>query len=209
MPKDHERDLMLRVWNLAGPHIRAFSKFTSVPDAFWGSLTSLETGAWLRKNTIVPHRFEPHVQDYLIAIKLGTKREYGGITAKHLFNATETDIKKYASSWGLTQVLGYHCLRWGVPVERLEQPELHYQLAARLLAEFCEHFDLDQRMDHEQLLRAWNTGSPSKRKLPDGREVETTHDPEYVNNGLRRMELWREMEDSYVKQKNQEEKART
>jgi hypothetical protein len=182
-----ERNLMKRVWNLAGPHIRRFSKMTSVPDAFFGALTANETGQWLIHNTIVPSRFESHVQDCLIAVQLGVRLSYGKpypITLSRLVNATETEIHSASCSHGLTQILGLHCLRWGVPIERLNQAEVHYQYAARLLAEFAEVNQLDVTKDFEAMGRCWNTGEPNGKTYSDS----------YIPDLLCRMEVWKELE---------------
>ena len=92
-------------------------------------------------------------------------------------------IRHLATSWGLTQIMGYHMLGRPEPVERLCDPAFHYRVATDLLQDFAKCFHLDPQRDFEALFRCWNTGRP------DGK----TYDPDYVQNGLRRIEVCRQL----------------
>jgi hypothetical protein len=92
-------------------------------------------------------------------------------------------IRRLATSWGLTQIMGYHLIGRGEPIDRLLDPAFHYRVAVELLESFAARHHLDPRRDFEALFRCWNTGRP------DGQ----TTDPAYAAKGLRRIELYRQL----------------
>lgn len=95
-------------------------------------------------------------------------------------SVTVDDLLRWSTSWGWTQLMGYHALEWGMAVADLCNPELHYALAGKLMAGFVKQYKLDPGKDFEGMARCWNTGRP------DG----VTFDLQYVPNLLRRMEVW-------------------
>lgn len=92
-------------------------------------------------------------------------------------------IRRLSTSWGLTQIMGYHLLGRADPIERLLEPAFHYRMAVELLEEFALRHHLDPARDFEALFRCWNTGRP------DGQ----TADPRYAENGRRRLDLYRQL----------------
>lgn len=92
-------------------------------------------------------------------------------------------IRHLATSWGLTQIMGYHMLGRPEPVEKLSDPVFHYRLAARMVEDFAARFHLDPQRDFEPLFHCWNTGRP------DGK----TFDPSYAEKGMRRIEICRQL----------------
>lgn len=92
-------------------------------------------------------------------------------------------IRHLATSWGLTQIMGYHMLGRPEPVEKLSDPAFHYRLAARMVEDFAARFHLDPQRDFEALFHCWNTGRP------DGK----TFDPSYAEKGMRRIEICRQL----------------
>jgi hypothetical protein len=91
-----------------------------------------------------------------------------------------------ATSWGPTQIMGWHSLELGIPLSKIVQLGTHYEVAVKLLNWFYTHYLLADRDDlgldgiPGALLNCWNTGDP---KAP-------TYDPDYVANGLARMALY-------------------
>jgi hypothetical protein len=57
---------------------------------------------------------------------------------------------------------------------------MHLAMALRMLAQFAAEFQLDVTKDFEGMLRCWNGGHPTAE----------TFDPQYVPNGLARMQEW-------------------
>jgi hypothetical protein len=92
-------------------------------------------------------------------------------------------IRRLATSWGLTQIMGYHMLGRPEPVEKLCDPAYHYGLAVRMIEDFAARFHLDPQRDFEALFHCWNTGRP------DGK----TFDPLYAERGMRRIEICRRL----------------
>ncbi len=99
-------------------------------------------------------------------------------------------LRELATSWGLTQIMGYHMIgrrsifdRPGAPAD-LVKPEVNLRVALELLAEFAERYQLDPHAEFSEFFRCWNTGRP------DGKP---TFDPDYVEKGLRRMVIYREL----------------
>jgi hypothetical protein len=188
--------------------IQEACRTSSVHAEFLGALTTNESGG---DATAV--RFEPSVYRHLKAVAAGERPRYGGIDAEALcqglaevlhpktgeFHAVflnslfmtgqaselsrlaDEALRELASSWGFVQIMGFHVIGRHGTVRDLREPRFHYRFANQLLAEFAECYQLDLAREFAELFRCWNTGRP------DGK----TADPAYVENGLRRMEIYR------------------
>ena len=108
----------------------------------------------------------------------------GEAPAKALAACRDEALRELATSWGYTQIMGYHLLGRPGTVLDLLAPRFHFRFALELLAEFAERFQLDVTREFAELFRCWNTGQP----------YGATTDPRYVEKGLRRMEMYRLME---------------
>jgi hypothetical protein len=202
--------LLERVYGLCQAAILEACTYSSIPAEFLGALTANESGGNLRAA-----RFEPSVYDHLKALASGQAPVYGGIRASALeaeveemlhpkagaFHARclgpsfgaehsgevavldEEALRELATSWGYTQIMGYHVVGRQGTVRDLLEPRFHYGLAVRLLSEFARDYQLDLMREFAEMFRCWNTGGPYGK----------TSDPEYVEKGLRRMELYREL----------------
>jgi hypothetical protein len=205
-----EKRLVQRVFARCDGFIQEACRFSSVRPELLGALTANESGG-----DPAAVRFEPAVYRHLKAVAAGERPRYGGIGAEALceelaevlhpktaefherfLHSLFTDgqaselsrladevLRELASSWGFVQIMGYHVIGRHGTVRDLLEPRFHYHLANRLLAEFAQSYQLDLTRECEELFRCWNTGRP------DGR----TADPAYLENGLRRMELYREL----------------
>ena len=180
--------LMVRVELICGPLWDAISPpgnpTTTFPKAFVMALTAGETGAWLVHNPDVPSRFETSIYQHLLDVQWGTKKNYGAITTAMLQPLTDAQLRDHASSWSLTQILGYMALGWKIPLAEIQNPATHYNCTLRLLGEFEHQYMLDPQKDFDRFFRCWNTGSPTGK----------TYDPAYVQNGLDRMEVWKSLQ---------------
>jgi hypothetical protein len=103
--------------------------------------------------------------------------------ASELSRLADEALRELASSWGFVQIMGFHLIGRHGTVRDLLEPRFHYHLANQMLAEFAESYQLDLAREFAEMFRCWNTGRP------DGR----TADPAYVENGLRRMGIYREL----------------
>jgi hypothetical protein len=179
-----DQELMSRVGRICGPLFDAISPqkspTTSFPKSFIMALTAGETGQWLINNAEVPIRFEPSIYAALLDVQRGSKKNYGEITTAMLASTADAELRDYASSWGLTQILGYITLAWKEPLSLIQNPATHYNGTLRLLGEFERSFWLDPTKDFEEFARCWNSGSPHGK----------TYDPNYANNLIERMAAW-------------------
>ncbi|MGH9358205.1 MAG: hypothetical protein ACRD22_06620 [Terriglobia bacterium] len=107
----------------------------------------------------------------------------GPEAARIITKSEEEDLRAFATSWGLTQIMGYHVIGSRIALRDLVDPGSNYRHAVNLLTGFARHFGLSFGRDWEALFRCWNTGRPQGK----------TFDPEYVSKGLRRMNLYRQL----------------
>lgn len=172
---------------------------TSIPEPFLAGLVGNESGG-----DPDAKRFEPGVLGHLWEVLLGRKGHYGAVSPTDLknyvasFTATPVTapttlpanafqrLDELATSWGLTQIMGYHVLEWiSIPawyraVDDLRVPESNLRSATLLLTQFANVFELDLSKDLSALLHCWNAGSPNA----------ATFDPDYVSKAIRRMDLY-------------------
>jgi hypothetical protein len=191
-----DTDLMQSIQTKWGAAIAEACGTSSVPAAFLAALITNETGG-----NPDAKRFEKGVLTSLWEVLQGRKTAFGSIQRSVLVNyvanvpitptnaiaALPADASQradaLATSWGLTQIMGYHILENGVPVKTiaaLQDPAMHLAMALRMLAGFAAEFQLDVTKDFEQMFRCWNGGHPTAQ----------TFDPQYVPNGLARMQEW-------------------
>lgn len=199
--------LMARVRERWAGVIREACRYSSVPPNFLAALVANESAG--DPNAL---RFEPSVYRHLVSAAEGKSRRYGRVTraglaaevaeilspkspayhaefltsgftsahASRLAPSPDEALRELATSWGLTQIMGYHMVgRGGTPRDLLE-PRFHFRVALELLADFAERYQLNLARDFAEMFRCWNTGQP----------YGATTDPKYVENGLRRMELY-------------------
>jgi hypothetical protein len=192
---DSNTILMTAIKSGWGSAINNVFRSGGVPDAFLAALIANESGG---RNDA--KRFEPRVLVEIWEVLLGRKASFGSIGRADLvayvsgFPATAINppaalpadafqrADALASSWGLTQIMGYHILDGQTfrSLDDLKIPERHLFQTLRILGEFAAEFKLDLTQDFEKLFRCWNTGKP------DGK----TFDPMYASNGLVRMAVW-------------------
>ena len=191
--------LMGKIRDKWGEAIRGAIAGTQISEAFLAALVANESGGDPTKK-----RFEPHVLIHLWDVIIGREARYGNVLPADLVNyvagliATPVTVPRtmpanafqkvdeLATSWGLTQIMGYHTLEWlGIPgwyrtVDDLRDGAKNLKCAAYLVTIFANDFILDMTKDFSQLFHCWNAGSPSA----------DTFDPAYVPDGMERMDLY-------------------
>jgi hypothetical protein len=189
---------MERVHRDWGALLQEATKYSSIPLEFIAALIANESGG-----NPDARRFESGVFKHLQAVRDGREPRYGSLRAEDLRTPgparqplANDDLRALATSWGLTQVMGYHCLSWERPPGDLLDPKFNLGLAVRLATHFVEAFQLDVRRDgggdYEGLFRCWNSGAP--RDDPKTTRLEgKTFDPHYAERGLARMAIYREL----------------
>lgn len=193
----NETELMQSIKTNYGAAITAACQSSAVPPAFLAALIAGESGG-----NPDAKRFESGVLHALWEVLLGRKTAYGSISRADLV-AYVTRISSaprvspdtlpadafqrvdgLATSWGLTQIMGYHILEKAVghdaDVSILKDTNTHLAMAIGMIEGFAKEFHIDERIQFEKLFRCWNTGRP------DGK----TFDPMYVNNGMLRISIW-------------------
>lgn len=128
----------------------------------------------------VEDRLHPKAADYHARYLTAP---YGANHGAELAAAVDDRLREYATSWGFTQIMGYHVVGRGGDVRALVDPDEHYRFALELLAEFAADFKLDLAREFEEMFRCWNTGQPYGK----------TFDPAYASKGLKRMQIYRDM----------------
>jgi hypothetical protein len=188
-----EQELMQSIKTQHGAAIAAACHTSSVPENFLAALIANESGGKSDAK-----RFEKGVLLNLWEVLLGRKAHFGSLGRGDLLKfvtALQSGQTRFAdnlpadafqrvdglaTSWGLTQIMGYHVVTTAVTLDDLLVPEHHLGFALSMLAGFAHQFSLDVTAEFSELFRCWNTGRP------DG----TTFDPLYVSNGLVRMAIW-------------------
>ncbi|HEV2492174.1 MAG TPA: hypothetical protein VG204_03785 [Terriglobia bacterium] len=217
-----ELALMTRVFERCHPYLAPACATSSVPAEFLGALTANESGGSLDAARFEPAVYrhlkavatgQSPAYGRLRAQDLGASPEdghapdaerdvedrlhpkaadyhgryltapYSANHASELAAATDDRLREYATSWGFTQIMGYHVVGHGGDVRALVDPDEHYRFAIELLAEFAADYKLHLAREFAEMFRCWNTGQPYGK----------TFDPAYVANGLRRMQMYREM----------------
>jgi len=174
------------------PQLEIAVSGTAIPEAFLAALVANESGGEPDAK-----RFEPNVLGKLWAVLLDRAPRYGSLKKSDVLEYVQpteltslTDgfrnLDDLATSWGLTQIMGYHIIDWrSIPgwyrsVDDLRMPDRHLKCSVLLLTQFANRFELDLSTNFSELLHCWNSGAPTGQ----------TFDPDYVANGLSRMELY-------------------
>ena len=179
-----------------GAIITEACKLSSVPEAFLAALIGNESGG--DENA---KRFEHGVFASLWEVLESRKASFGSIgledvlrytlppdaiaeaaagTVRSLYTAALERLDGLATSWGLTQIMGYEAIAFGVPISDLHIPLLSLRISLRMISQFAGHNNLDVTKDFPELFDCWNTGRPHA----------ATADPSYIPNGLHRLNAY-------------------
>lgn len=200
--------VLKRVYHRCHGSIVNACRLSSVPPEFLAALTVLESGGdpnLIRfepgvyrhlqavangespaYSTVAPGAFGTESEERLHpkAVEVHTLHLTADFSARHgeqLAGMDDRALRELASSWGCTQIMGYHMLVRRGAVRDLLDPAFHYHVALQLLAEYAFDYQLDVTCEFEELFRCWNTGRP----------YSSTADPDYADRGLELMELYR------------------
>jgi len=173
---DHE--LMRFIADRWGKAIWTACRSSSVPPEFMAALIANESSADAEKK-----QFREEVYERLICVRGGKNFHSLSVTPQQLRAMNEDQMVELATAWGLTQVMGYHVLGNGSLPRHLLVPEYNLISALQRLAVFSEQCGIDLRAEFEDLFRCWAAGRP------DG----TPADRAYVETGMRRLGLYREI----------------
>jgi hypothetical protein len=200
-----ERALMVRIYETWNGEIVKATRNSGVSAPFLAALTANESGG-----DPVAQAFEPEIFERLQAVVQGEQHTFGSIMAADLVRLAQEDVeteeaspmlgavqgakqfadvspavqekvlRQMATSWGLTQIMGYETINRKTTVQDLLNPALHYEFAVELLEELSRRFRLNSSKDAGPLFRCWNTGHPNGE----------TSDPDYVSRGIQRLSVY-------------------
>jgi len=177
--------------------IAAAARTTIVSEAFLAALVAGESNG-----DPAAKRFEPAVFEHLLEVCMGKRAAFSVPGINRLLGAV--DLLGYigthpaafvdglrtaadlATSFGLTQIMGWHLveLYQEDKLEKMkEDPALQLEMTVQLLVIFANKYDLDLAKETEAIFTCWNTGEP------DGH----TYDPNYVANGQRRIQIYQQI----------------
>lgn len=172
-PRDPEDKIMYKIYHQWHPKIMDAVSGTDISAAYMAALISLESSP---PGNARSERFEQHIYERLYNLKHQAQK-FGSIKQSDLARYDDAGMRQLATSYGLTQIMGYHCIRMGCTIDELRGEDHllwaigymmnHYQKAAA-------------QKDWQAAFRIHNTGRP------DGRP----HRADYVERGLLRMEYY-------------------
>ena len=205
-----ERRLVERVFERCEAVIEEACALSSVPPEFLGALVANESGGYADATRFEPAVYR-HLQavaqgqspsfgsinvtklDQELAelfpptdATLHARYLTPAFAANHggeIQSAADEALRELATSWGYTQIMGYHMAGQPGTVRRLLDPFFHFRVALRLLSEFAADYQLDLGHEFPEMFCCWNTGRPYGK----------TFDPEYVAKGLQRMRIYRQI----------------
>jgi len=201
-----EQQVMEQVRRDFGPAIATARTGTSVSAAFMAALVVNESSGSAEER-LAANRFEKGVLRKIVLAALGIETFSDPSLSRSIAQQEwllEADyaidtrrpgnasfmlagleyFKKLATSWGPTQLMGWHAREWNIPLGEFCCRENHFQHARVLILHFARKYELRADRDFIKLFRCWNTGRPRGR----------TYDPKYVANGLRRLKLYQQLE---------------
>jgi hypothetical protein len=183
---DQETALMRTIRDTMAAPIRAAIVSSAIPESFVAALVANESGG-----NAGATRYEPYELGQFALVLCGDRQDYQGITSavllgKILSGNVSDAVKKLVNictSWGPTQIMGWHAIKDGYPIGDLSLLRSHFARAAGYLAAFQREFpQTAQRTDTAwfDLFTCWNAGRPGN----------PTSDPTYSARGLRRMKIY-------------------
>jgi hypothetical protein len=205
-----EQKLVARVFDRCNSAILAACKSSSVPPEFLGALTANESGAKDRAARFEPAVYRHlaavvsgaapaygSIHAEVLLAKLGRVLHpkaddfhahfltppFGANHLSELAGLPDEGLRELATSWGYTQIMGYHMVERRGAVRDLLQPAFHFRVALELLAEFAAAHQLDLASEFAEMFCCWNTGQPYGK----------TYDPMYVGHGLSRMAIYKNL----------------
>lgn len=183
-----DQELMQSIKTKWGALLDSACKTSNVQPAFLAALVANESAG-----NPDAKRFEPGVLAQLFAVLLNRKAFFGSIARENIIAFGQqvsstlnmqmiVALDQLSTSWGLVQIMGYEAIAYHTAgVAALQSPVPEMTVATRMLADFAARKSLDLAKDVSQLFDCWNTGRPHA----------PTADPQYIPNGLRRMELYK------------------
>lgn len=114
-PRDQDDAVMLHIYLTMHGEIDSAVRDTEIPPSYLAALISLESHPPGNRDS---RRFEPKVFQRLLELK-NEGKPFARIARKQVQGLGEAELRELATSYGLTQVMGYHCLDLGCSIRDL------------------------------------------------------------------------------------------
>lgn len=152
-PRNEDDAIMLHLYFKLDKEISRATRGTDIPPAYIAAIISLESHPPGNRNS---ERFEPYIFERLRELR-DDNRAFGKIKREILLSMPDSRLRELATSYGLTQVMGYHCLDLGCSISDLRGP-YHLQWSVEYMV---RHYGAHARKrDWEACFRIHNTGRP-------------------------------------------------
>lgn len=172
-------NVVTSIEKMYGTEIDLFAKQQNLPSSYFKSLIILETSGIKP----APSRYEPQVYKQLKSVKEGKRKSYTGIKKETLKNFSDAYLKKLSTSWGPFQIMGYHSIKLKITVDELKGLNSLTWGMKWITAAYGEYLEKEKYKD---AFHIHNTG----KEFPNSGKAHTTN-PEYVNNGIKYMNLFK------------------
>jgi hypothetical protein len=203
-------ELMQKIKSELGDYIAGAVEGTPFSPSLLASLTANESSGVANAQ-----RFEPAVFAELAEVLVLQKPSYCPAGSKRALNAGDLQaacwpqsspvpgkssdvftfpqgvlaLKNLATSFGPTQIMGWHSIELGFPLGDLCNLATHFERTVQLLEWFRQRYEVGNCLAANRpkvYLNCWNTGSPTA----------PTFNPNYVRDGLDWMRLYESIPDA-------------
>jgi len=173
-PENEEDVIMFHIYHSLNDEITLAVKGTDIDPAYLAALISLESHPPGNRKS---QRFEQNIYDRLLELKNDGKN-FGRIPRKTVMEKSDKELRDLATSFGLTQIMGFHCLDLGCNPEDLKGM-YHLQWAAAWMQK--NYGKKARERNWSSCFRIHNTGKSQGE----------THRRDYVERGLARMAYYK------------------
>ncbi len=146
---------------------------TEIPASYLAALISLESyplGDWDSE------RFEIKIYNRLIDLKY-RGIAFGNVPRDKIIKLNDNEIKQLATSYGLTQIMGYHCLSLGCSIDDLRGSDHLLWSVDFIRKNYLQYIKSNK---WEECFRIHNSGRPTGK----------TFNKNYAEKGIKRMKLY-------------------
>lgn len=156
---------MLRIRESCGAEIDKATGGDRARSALIAAITANES-----EGRRAAYRFIPELHHKLLGLLQGGEGKVEGVTKAQIekyLGTAETEgeraelLKRLAGLHGYTQLPGYYCVGWKLPLDVLTDKERHFELAVRRLDELAKDHKLAPDTEPAELGRYWSTAHPN------------------------------------------------
>jgi len=161
--------------------ITALAKKFKLPPSYLMAVIMLESSGKKK----VPVRYEKGIYKELLSVKKGKKKSFENLTQKDVKNLSKKELKKLSCSYGPFQIMGYKSFILDISLDTLRGKKNMYYAVKWINHTYGDYV---RNKNYKDAFHIHNAG---KKYPEDG--IPTTHDPDYVKNGLKYEKYFREL----------------